>query len=220
MNTASDVIAAVQGGDAEKLRALLAGNPSLAAARDANGVSAIMHAAYRRRADMLDMLADANPNLDIFEATATGRAERVSALLRGDRSLATSFSADGFTALHFASFFGQGKIAGLLLDRGADPGVAARNAMKVKPLHSAASARNLAAAQALLEHGANPNECQEKGWTPIHSAAQNGDKSMIELLLHYGADPTLSNDDGVTAMQLAAKGGFAEVVQVLEKQKH
>jgi ankyrin repeat protein len=94
MNSSPEVIAAVQSADAEKLRALLAAEPSLAVARDGSGVSAIMHALYRRRKDMVDLLLAARPELDIFEATAAGHSERVAELLHRDPTVARSWSAD------------------------------------------------------------------------------------------------------------------------------
>jgi ankyrin repeat protein len=216
MDEPAGVIKAVQGGDLEKLRALLAQAPSLATARDENGVSAIMHALYHRRKDALALLLAARPTLDIFEAVGTGNRERVAELLRGEPGLAKAWSADGFTALHFAAFFGQEAIAVQLLQHGADAAAQAKNPMKVMPLHSAAAAHNVAIVRALLEHGAPANARQEQGWTAIHEAAQNGDRAMVELLLKHGADGSLANDAGTTAFDLASKHGHAEVVRLLE----
>jgi ankyrin repeat protein len=78
MPTHADVIAAVQAGDAGKIRSLLQNDSSLAAAKDANGVSALMFAFYYRRPEIADLLLAAKPELDIFEATAGGKAEKVS----------------------------------------------------------------------------------------------------------------------------------------------
>jgi ankyrin repeat protein len=215
MNGTADVIAAVQSGNVEKLRVLLAAEPSLAAARDGSGVSAIMHAHYRRRKDMVDLLLTARPELDIFEATAAGRSERVAELLRGDPALAREWSADGFTALHLAAFFRQEAIAVLLLQHGADVSAEARNPMKVTPLHSAAAVHNLAIVRALLEHGAPVKARQQQGWTAIHQAAQNGDQAMVELLLKYGADPAAANDDGETPARLAVENGHPDIAKLL-----
>jgi ankyrin repeat protein len=215
MDEAAEVISAVQGGDVEKLRRLLGQKPSLAAARDGNGVSAIMHALYRRRKDALELLLAARPNLDIFEATSTGNSERLAELLRGEPGLAKAWSADGFTALHFAAFFGQEAIAVQLLEHGSDAAAQAKNPMKVMPLHSAAAAHNVAIVRALLEHGAPANARQEQGWTAIHEAAQNGDRAMVELLLQHGADRSLANDAGTKAIDLASKNGHTEVVKLL-----
>ncbi len=217
MNEQAEVMAAVQSGDNGKLAGLLAKDATLASARDEKGVSAIMTALYQRRTDSLKQLLTAKPALDIFEATALGRVERVAELLESDPGLAQNWSSDGFTALHFACFFGQDATGMLLLDHGADASAVARNPMKVMPLHSAASARNAAMGKALLEHGAPVNARQAMGWAPIHAAAQNGDKAMVELLLKYGADPRMTNDEGISAVDLAKKGGHGEIVTILEK---
>lgn len=217
MNQQTEVIAAVQAGDQVKLASLLAKDAKLAATRDEKGVSAIMTALYHRRTDLLKQLLAANPALDIFEATALGRVEHVAELLNANPELAQSWSPDGFTALHFACFFGQDATGIILLDRGADATAVARNPMKVMPLHSAASARNVALGKALLEYGAPVNARQAMGWTPIHAAAQNGDKTMTELLLNHGADPRMTNDEGVSAVDLEKKGGHGEIVAMLQK---
>ncbi len=82
MNNHPEVIAAIQAGDLESLRVLLAETPVRAWARDEAGVSAILHALYRRRADMVDLLLAARPELDIFEAASLGRVERAAELLQ------------------------------------------------------------------------------------------------------------------------------------------
>src|SRR5690349_13338821 len=198
MTSQAEVIAAVQAGDQQKLKSLLAKDSGLAGARDQNGVSAIMQALYTRHPELLKQLLEANPQLDIFEATAAGQTGRVAELLKSQAALANTYSPDGFTASHFASFFGQ-EAAGLLrLEHAADASALARDAMKVMPLHSAASARNLGLARALLGKGAPVNAKQAMGWTPLHAAAQSGDKAMAELLLGHGADPRATNDEGVS----------------------
>lgn len=217
MSSQAEVIAAVQAGDGAKLKSLLDADAALAGARDQNGVSAIMQALYTRHLEMLKPLLEARPELDVFEATAAGQANTLADLLQSDPSLAKSFSSDGFTALHFACFFGQEKAGMLLLEHGADASAVARNPMKVMPLHSAASARNVALARAILEKGAPVNAKQAMGWTPLHAAAQNGDKAMTELLLKHGADPKAKNDEGVSSIDLATKGGHKEVLALLER---
>jgi ankyrin repeat protein len=211
----AEVMTAIQAGDKNKLSALLAANPALASARDAAGVSAIMQAVYHRRAELLTLLLAGQPALDIFEASSLGRTDRVSELLRQDPQLVSAWSPDGFTALHLAAFFGQEAVAKLLLQHGADVQLAARNPMQVAPLHAAAAGHNLPLVRILLEHGAQPNARQQKGYTPLHSAAQNGDKVMVELLLANGADRTLANDDGKTPAQTAKDAGHPEVAAML-----
>jgi uncharacterized protein len=215
MDARTAFIAAVKAGDSAQVRSSLAQLPTLASAADEQGVSAIMLALYHRQPEALKLLLASAPSLNIFEATSTGNLGRVTQLLDDDPALVSSRSADGFTALHFAAFFGQEAAATLLLDRGADPAAVAGNAMQVTPLHSAVTARSLAIARALLDRGAPVNARQQNGWTALHAAAQNGDRSSVELLLQYGADRVAGNDDGVTAIDLARKSGHPELMELL-----
>jgi ankyrin repeat protein len=206
----------LQAGDADGLRRLLEKDPGLSEARDPTGVSLLMHSLYRGRRDLAELIASKKKALDIFEATALGRLDRLKQCLR-DASAVNSHSKDGFTALHFACFFGLPEAARLLIENGAAVDAVAANPMQVMPLHSAASARNLEAARLLLEHGAPVDARQHGGWTPIHAAAQNGDRPMVELLLKHGADPKLANDDGKTPAMVAREKGHEELAALLEK---
>ncbi len=115
MSDHPEVVAAIQAGDVESLRILLTEDPSRSSARDEAGISAIMHALYRRRSDMVDLLLAAGPHLDIFEACSLGRGQVAGELLDQHPGLASEWSADGFTALHFACFFAHPEIAAALL---------------------------------------------------------------------------------------------------------
>jgi ankyrin repeat protein len=208
-------------GDADGLRQILDQYPAASEARDANGVSLLMHSIYRGRRDLAELIASKKTELDIFEATALGRLDRVNECLRdfsatNSRSI-DSRSKDGFTALHFACFFGQPEAARLLLEHEAAVDAVAANPTQVMPLHSAASARNLEAARLLLQHGAPVNARQQGGWVPIHAAAQNGDRPMVELLLKHHADPKLANDEGKTPATVAREKGHEAIAALLEK---
>ena len=204
-------------GDADGLRGLLEQDPAPSEARDSTGVSLLMHSLYRGRRDLAELIASKRKALDIFEATALGSLDRLKQCLRDDPSPINSRSKDGFTALHFACFFGQSEAARLLIESGAAVDAVAANPTKVMPLHSAASARNLEAARLLLEHRAPVNARQQAGWVPIHAAAQNGDRPMVELLLKHRADPKLANDDGKTPAMVAREKGHAEIASLLEE---
>jgi len=218
MANQAEVVSAAQSGDIEKLRGLLQGNPSLASARDASGVSALMHAYYCRQQGAADLLLRTNASLDIFEATAAGKADKVSAILETDPDAVKSCSADGFTALHFAAFFNCPEIARNLIRHGAAVAAVAavaRNSMKVMPLHRAAAAHSGEIVRLLLENGAPPNVPQEGGWVPLHEAARTGDTEMVKVLLQNGADPQLRSNDGKSAAELARTNGHEELVKLL-----
>jgi ankyrin repeat protein len=207
----------LQAGDADGLRRLLEEDPAASEARDSTGVSLLMHSLYRGRRDLAELIASKKKALDIFEAAALGRLDRLKQCLRDDASTINSRSKDGFTALHFACFFGQPDSARLLIESGAAVDAVAANPTQVMPLHSAASARNLEAARLLLERGAPVNARQQAGWVPIHAAAQNGDRPMVELLLKHGADPKLASDQGKTSAMVAREKGHAEIATLLDE---
>ncbi len=207
----------LQAGDIDGLRRILEQHPAASEARDATGVSLLMHSIYRDRHDVAELIASKKKELDIFEAATLGRLDRLKQCLR-DASAVNSYSKDGFTALHFACFFGQPEAVCLLIESGAAVDAVAANPTRVMPLHSAASARNLEAARLLLGHGAPGivNGRQQGGWVPIHAAAQNGDRPMVELLLKHQADPGIANDDGKTPAMIAREKGHEEIAALLE----
>jgi uncharacterized protein len=207
----------LRAGDVEGLRRIVEQDPVASEARDSTGVSLLMHSLYHGRRELAELIAARKKALDIFEATSLGRRDRLKECVR-DAAAINSRSKDGFTALHFACFFGQPEAARVLIENGAAVDAVAANPMQVMPLHSAASASNLEAARLLLEHGAPVNARQQAGWVPIHAAAQNGDRPMVELLLKHRADPTLANDDGKTPAMVAREKGHQGLASLLESE--
>jgi ankyrin repeat protein len=179
---------AIAAGDVETVRELVAADATLAGCRDSRGVSARMLARYHGQTEIVGILVDAGPELDVFEAAALGADERLEELLAHDRSLVAARSADGFTPLHLAAFFGHPQAALLLVEHGADVSDVAQNDMRVQPLHSAVAARQLGIAALLLDHGADPNARQQGDHVPLDAARQNGDEALVELLLARGAE--------------------------------
>jgi ankyrin repeat protein len=212
-----DVSEAVVAGDLEAVRALVASDPSVASARDEQGLSAIMQALYRGRDDIVAVLLAADPELDVFEASALGDIGRVAELLDEDAERMSAWSPDGFTPLHLAVFFGHPRAAELLLRRGADPEVVSRNPMTVRPLHSAVAGRNAEAVAVLVSSGVDVNAPSHGGFTPLLEAAQNGDRRIVELLLAAGADPAAALDGGKMASDLALAHGHPDVAAMLRE---
>ena len=151
-------------------------------------MSAILGALYRGDRDAAGEAA-AGAELDVLEAAALGDGDRVRELVSADRELVTLRSPDGFTALHYAAFFGTADAARVLLEHGADPGAVAENDMRVQPLHSAAAVDANETARLLLDAGSDPNAVQEGGFRPIDAAVQNGNDELYALLLERGAEP-------------------------------
>jgi ankyrin repeat protein len=214
VNSAS-VIDAVKDGDAERLQQLLEAEPGAASARDGEGISALIHAVYRNRRDLVDILLSARPSIDVFEASAIGDDARLRKLLERDRDLVSAWSRDGFTPLHLAAFFGHEAAARLLVELGADPSVVSHSPLGVAPLHSAAAGDHSSVARLLVDAGADVNARQRGGWVPLHSAAANGDAEMVRFLLERGADPDARQDEGKSAADVAAEKGHTEVAELL-----
>jgi uncharacterized protein len=206
-STHDDLFEAIEAGDDARVDALLEADPALASSPDASGVSALMRALYRFDKPLIETVKRRVDALDIFEAAAFGEVDRLTELLSDEPSLVTSYSGDGFTALHFAAFFGRYEAAALLIERGAEVDAFGRGWMTGTAMHSAVSRLQSDVVRILLEAGANPNVRQSAGWTPLHSSAANGDVTSVELLLASGADPTATNDEGRSVIDLATESG-------------
>jgi uncharacterized protein len=163
-----------------------------------------MFARYHGRVELVDAIREYAGPLDVFEAATVGDLGRLRALLDEDEAQVRELSADGFTALHFAAFFGQPAAVELLLERGAHAAAVSQNPMRVMPLHSAAAVRDIESSRLLLDADAPVDAKQQDGFTPLLEAVQNGDVELARLLLERGADPDLAKDDGVTPRDLAA----------------
>jgi uncharacterized protein len=155
---------------------------------------------------------------------------------------------DATSALAMAVINAHFDVAGLLVDSGADPNAPdARGSIlhalawirkpgaaggDQAPPSSGGGLSSLALAEALLEHGANPNvriAWQEipfdrddgevksppnirvgrdyislVGATPFYLAAKNGDVELMRLLVAHGADPRLTTVQNVTPLMAAA----------------
>jgi ankyrin repeat protein len=156
-------------------------------------MSDVLQAVYRGDRDEAERLA-AGKELDVFEASALGRTERVQELVDADPSLVNAYGDDGFHPVGLASFFGHVDTARLLYDRGADANQIARNErIQTAAIHAAAAAEGKDEAtryelvKLALEHGADPDLEQGGGFRAIDAARQNGDARVEQLLREHGA---------------------------------
>ncbi|MEX0789174.1 MAG: ankyrin repeat domain-containing protein [Actinomycetota bacterium] len=210
------LIEAVLNDDDDAVGQLLESDRRSADERDENGVSALMLALYRGQTASVAAIAEAKGWLDVFEAAAIGDPGRLEMALKEDPQAIKAFSADGFTALHFAAFFGRRLPANLLVLAGADANAEARNTSRVRPIHSAVAGPDPMMAEILLAMGADVNAQQEGGFTALQAAAKRGDEKLVDLLLGAGADPRLAAGDGRTAADLARTAGHGALATRLE----
>ncbi len=215
-----EIFKAISTGREQDVRAMLAADPKRAFAKDKNGNSALLFALYMNQAPIANAILVYRKNeLDIFEAAALGKDEKLRSLISQTPALLTAFASDGFSALHLAAFFGRPSSEEILILAGANIGAYSKNSLRATPLQSAAAARQLSAARILLEHGADPNCKGEDGYTPLHEAAGTGQIELMRLLIKYGGEISAKGDDGKTPWDVAVQQKQNnEVLSVLKKE--
>lgn len=217
MDNHKEIIKAVKAGDTKKTKQLLHANPDLIHAMTERGESIILLAVYYGQKEIAQLLLSKATELTIYEATAVGQIDQVKKALGHNPDHLHAFSADGWTPLHLAAFFGHDEIVEYLIQIGAKINIAAKNEMAVMPLHSALANRNIETAEILVSRGANVNAEQSTGWTPLHYAAAIGNVKIIENLLDAGANRNLRNNEGQMPLEVAKEKGHAVVVDLLKE---
>jgi uncharacterized protein len=214
-----DPVPLIRSGDVDAIRQAVARDPDFPRHKNESGVSIICMAVYLRKEEIAHVLASYRRDLDIFEASSIGDLARVRKLSEWDPEAANAYSPDGFHSIGYSCFFGREEIFDHLLAHGADVNAPSRNAMQVRPLHSAVAQADpeaaLRFAQRLLECGASPNVAQQGDFTPLHEASLRGHLPLVRLLLRYGAAPEARSANGERPIELAEKAGHKEVIAIL-----
>lgn len=207
---------AIKSDDIFGLTGMINRTPGVVDAVNENGVAAVMFALYYGRKEVAQLLLASGAKVDAFIAAAAGDTRRLEQAVAADPAVLQRHSADGWTPLHLAAFFGHKEAARRLLDAGASVLARSSNGMNNHPLHAAAAGKRRDLVALLLERGADVNATQAGGWTALHAAAQNGDAEMATVLLANGADRAMRADNGQNALDLALGKGAQEVVDLLD----
>ena len=205
---AQEMLDAADAGDAATVERLLAANPELATVRGPDGVSVVLRARYHGHAWLAEQLADAVSDLDLFEAAALGRVDRVEEVVA---AAPDAVSAESCRRLHRAAPGGvlrPARDAAVLLEAGAPPDVPAGNPSHVRP---AALGRRRwprrdrrPAARARRRPRRPPARRVTCRCTP---QPRRGDEVSVRLLLEHGADRDVRTDDGRRPIDVAAGDG-------------
>jgi uncharacterized protein len=210
---------AVLTGDLDAVKQFVARDPSLVYSRDAQGQSVYLLAAYAGQAEVMAFLETKGITLDVYEAVAGAKMDRVNEILTSAPGLLNMPNSAGDTPLHVAAICNQAGVVGNTIMYG--PEFSARNPQRknATPAHLAlADAPPFVAedmAFAMIGNGLDPNLTTTDGDTVLHSAARAGDPRVIRLLLQKGADSSARNSTGQTAQDIAQAAGKAEAVAVL-----
>lgn len=166
--------------DVDGIRALLATDPAARERRNDEGLSPLMHAAYRGRRPVLEAILEAGEPTDSWDRLIGGYAN--------DLPAPDAWSPDGFTPLHLAAFVDNVPATTALLDAGADPDVLARASFaRVTPLGTCAFSGALGVARVLLEHGADPHIGEAGEYTVEAEAVARGNSELARLIEAAGA---------------------------------
>jgi ankyrin repeat protein len=217
MNPTEQMMDAVKAGNAPVVKQMLASKPELAATRNDAGVSALLVAVYHGQNEIAELLLPQAPSPDIFEAAAVGHAKRIGELLASDSSLRNAYSADGWTPLHLAAFFGREQAALALVEKGANLQALSTNENRNTPLHAAVANHQTNLVRMLLAAGAGVDAKTGAGWTALHTAAFIGDRVIAEILLAHHPDLSAKNDKGQTALDVALEKGHQAIADSLRK---
>ncbi|CAN6238174.1 unnamed protein product [Urochloa humidicola] len=82
------------------------------------------------------------------------------------------------------------------------------------PLAYAINGAHVATVRYLLDHGADPDKVDDKGFTSLHIAAEEGYCKIVEILLSKGASVDALSNRG-TPLHLAATNGHHKTVKLL-----
>lgn len=214
MEAPPEFLDAIKRGDVAKVRDLIRATPGLANARTKRGLSPVLVAMYSGQKVVAATLIAGGADLDVHDASAVGRLDRVRDLVSRDPALVNARSADGFPPLGLAAYLGHRDVVEFLLSRGAEVDLTAPET-GFTALTGAVSERHADVVDLLLAHGADPNHVYEGTLTPLVVAASHGDVRIVRTLLERGADPNRGAHGGKSALDLAGEKGHREVVELL-----
>lgn len=216
MSDVRPLMLAIESRDLDAARAALARDESQGTEPLPGGLSPLLFALYNGAHDIAELLRPLRP-LDLFEAAALDDARRVAEILLADPEALRRHSADGWTPLHLAAFFGRRDAVLVLVGLGAPIDSISDNPMQNTPMHAAlAGAAGEQLAPLLMGFGAEVDHVGGSGVNALHLAAARGFSGLCRLLLTRGIDRAAKTEDGKTAADIARERGHVELVSLLD----
>jgi ankyrin repeat protein len=211
-------LAAVKAGDEAEVRRRLAERPSLAAARDAAGLSALLHAHLAGHAPIAALLRDSGIELDLVECVFEEDWERMDALAQDDPAAPNRLHPIGGTLLYAGALAGSSDLY-RLRTLGCGPDDAPSGGSGFTPARAAMDQLTLPgaliAATDLLGNGSHANVRQRGGDSVLHGAVRRKSETLVRLAVRKGADVEARDDRGRTALALARELGWEQGVALL-----
>jgi ankyrin repeat protein len=233
---AEEIHDAAEFGNLERVKQMLAADPSLLNTQDEQGRTLLCRAALSGKPEIVKFLVASGAEEDIFAASILGDKERVAAVLDRESqgaptpsrcgrlvsirstppnaTLVNSKDRCGKCPIHRAAIYGQEAIAKILLDRGAD--VHARDGEGFTALHWTVMFDRQAVASLLLARKPDVNaKVPIQEWTPMRLAVLHDRREMAKLLLANGADVNARDSFESSLLHEAVVNGRKEMVDLL-----
>lgn len=205
---ASDIQRAVADGNVGIVRTLLAKDPALALARDADERTPLHWAVSFQNKELVQLLLDPAQCVD-------GAEEQKKWRKKTEIDLDDLVDESGWTPLHIAASAGSFDIFKLLALHEPRADVNLQTSTGQTCLHYAVSKNNHVIVDFLindLNAGASVRTKDKKGQLPLHRAAAVGSSRMVQTLVEQGKSPLNATDTfGMTAMHHALAEGHADV---------
>ncbi|XP_057739078.1 protein VAPYRIN-like [Arachis stenosperma] len=189
---------------------------------DSQGQSLLHLTISQRRADLVQLLLEFEPDIEAsnrsgstpLEAASSSGEALIVELLLAHKANPERSESSVFGPIHYAARAGHVEVLRLLLLKGAKVDALTRDGNTA--LHLAVEERRRDCARLLLANGARTDvRNTREGDTPLHMAASTGDDHMVKLLLQKGANKDVRNLQGKTAYDVAAENGHARLFDAL-----
>src|SRR6266705_6271827 len=186
-----DIYAATIVGHVDKVAAFLKQDKKLVNARDSGGRAALHWAALYGQKEVMELLLAEKADVNLLDG-------------------------DGFTPLHWAATFNKRDAVELLLANKANMNIKVAK-YGWTPLRLAVIHGHMAAAEALLNGGEDPNVKDDENIPLLDQAIIRGNTEMVALLLDKKANVNKKDSDGETALDEAVEQGNKEIIELLRQ---
>ncbi|CCI45739.1 unnamed protein product [Albugo candida] len=162
--------------------------------------------------DDLHTVWDASP---LHDAVREGNMEELKRILVENKGNLDERDKYGLTPLHWACDYEKLEVVKFLIKLGANTNAVENRLFKRTPLHFACLRGAKEIVQVLLEHHADPEARDYKGWSALHCGAYNGSEGVVEILIKARVNSHSVTKQGENARTLARQNEKLGVLSML-----